>query len=386
MSDLLEFRLYDHVIVDGTEYVVTGGIDFCTRSDGSRWMEYCIREARGNQVRWLSIDNMYEEYAIYMQYPYGDDFSEQAVFRNGFHDADSGKAQVQGVFGKVDAEVGDIVDYQEYEDGTEEQIIAVERWEDEAEYSRGYYLDREEIILLQRNMQAGVYGGDGAYGNGSNMGAGIQSGTARSGIGKFIVFGIIGIFILVTAVISAAAQGKAIAKFLKKDSMFTYVTSITSDLNNKEKADVYAASDGMTVDEAARRIIDGIEGKTEDVQQNDEDDSVAILTKKEYCLVYTGTEGETMVQISSRAYVYGSTNTPYHATSRTHSYYRRFYYSRGYHSDYSRYRRKVNGYENYDGGSVADNTYDTYQNYSDSVRQSSINSRSSSGGGTRSGK
>ena len=44
----------------------------------------------------------------------------------------------------------------EYEDGTEELIIAVEQWEDESEYSKGCYLDMDEIVLLDSGCSGQV--------------------------------------------------------------------------------------------------------------------------------------------------------------------------------------------------------------------------------------
>ncbi|MFR2694444.1 MAG: DUF4178 domain-containing protein [Enterocloster bolteae] len=64
-----------------------------------------------------------------------------------YRQADAGQAVVTSCFGQVDTSPGDTVRYTEYEDGTEELIIAVEQWEDETEYSKGCYLDMDEIVL-----------------------------------------------------------------------------------------------------------------------------------------------------------------------------------------------------------------------------------------------
>lgn len=141
------------------------------------------------------------------------------------------------------------------------------------------------------------------------------------------------------------------------------------------------------MDATARDIIQAVEGDVEDVQQNteDEDDSIAILTDNEYCLVYTSSDNETLVQISERSYAYCSSNTPYRCRMGTGRYFRRFYYSRGYSSDKDRYSKKRDSYTGYDDTTVTSTT-DTYKSYASSVRQSSIARRRSSGGGTSSGK
>lgn len=371
-----DFKFYENqrLRVDGSEYRVKSGIEYYNSSDESRWMEYSL--VSGSREQWLSIDPVYEEYAIYTQYPYGEEFQDENIFHSGYKEADSGMARVTSFFGPVDVDMGECVTYTEYEDGEGEKLISTERWQDETEYSRGYYLDANEIVLLDTGGESDK----------SKAGGGKEE--RRSAVNWVPTMILIGVILAV--VIGAVAfsyltkMEKSIQKFLEKDSSFTYTTSITSDLNQKEKADVYKTA--LTIEEAVKLILEGIDGQTEKVQKSDEDTSVAILTEKEYCLVYTSEEQVTMVQISSRAYAFQSTNAPYHASSYTHSYYRRFYYSRGYWGDSSKYHSSNNGYRDYSGGDVAADPNDTYQNYSNSIRQSSVNSRISSGGGISSGK
>ena len=300
MGKTLQLNKDQNLSIEGAEYRVTGGIEFHNRSDGSRWWEYCLLETRTRGIKWLSIDNIYEEYAIYTQCPYGSEFDEMNIFRDGYRQADAGQAVVTSCFGQVDASPGDTVRYTEYEDGTEELIIAVEQWEDETEYSKGCYLDMDEIVLLDSGC----------------------SGQAESnrtlGFVNMKNLAVAAVILAVLGVLSYTyiqSNKKTIHKYLEGNINFSYQTSITSDLNEKERADVYSTD--LSVDDAAKAIIQAIDGGTEDVQKNGEDDSVAILTKSEYCLVYTSTDQTTMVQISSRAYVYQSTNTPYHATGHT---------------------------------------------------------------------
>lgn len=171
---------------------------------------------------------------------------------------------------------------------------------------------------------------------------------------------------------------------MEDSPFYSYETSITSDLNEEEKADVYSTS--RSIEMAAKDIINAIDGETEDVQENTEDESVAILTEHEYCLVYESEEGKTMVQASSRAYVYQSTNDPYHARTTTSRHYHSFYYFRGYSRDASRYNNRASGYQNYDGTAPEYNYSDTYRSYSNTVRQGSTGTRTSSGGGIGFGK
>ena len=202
-----------------------------------------------------------------------------------------------------------------------------------------------------------------------------------------IIIPLIIIIIILGGLLSVASIGNKnkMRNFLEKDLNFTYVTSITSDLNSKEKADVYGTS--LSVEEAAKKLIDSVKGKVEDVQENTEDNTVAILTKYEYCLVYVDeTNNETLIQVSSRLYSYSSTNRLYRSSTVSSNYYRRYYYSRGYFDDQNKYKKYTSGFYNDTYDYVDSNINDKYKDYSYSVRQSSASTRTSSGGGTSSGK
>lgn len=365
----LTFYKNQRIRVDGSEYQVLGGIEFYNSHDGSRWKEYRLRETGSGQERWLSIDNLYEEYAIYTKQVYSEDFSPEQMSRGGYRSADSGRAKVVSCFGAVDVEQGDWVAYEEYEDRTEEYLMSVEQWEDETEYSKGYYLDAGEISPIDNKPV--VAGEENVSQGGSKL--------------KTVMF--LGILIFaVMGIIMAFIQGrpKQMKKVIEENSVFTYKTSITSDINSKEKADVYKTY--LTVDEAVKLILMEIEGDTEEVQADENGESVAILTKKEYCLVYLSEEQDTLVQISSRAYVFQSTNHPYHSSNRIYRHYRSFYYTWGLPEDRSTYAKNRSGYEGYDDGTLTRDSSDFYRNYSNSIRQSSVNARKSSGGGISSGK
>lgn len=200
-----------------------------------------------------------------------------------------------------------------------------------------------------------------------------------------VIIGLIALVSVGTGLAAAFSGKNYITSYLKKNTtIFTYETSITG--NNKQKADVYRSA--YDLDTTVKSILSGIQGKTEDVQQNTEDgdNSVAILTKDEYCLVYESEDDEVLVQVSSRKYAYTTDKAPYHAHSYTHHYYRRYYYSRGYQNDSGSFGKYTSPYSSYDGDTLTKNNVDIYDTYSSNIRQSSVNRRSSSGGGLSSGK
>ncbi|MGM9978184.1 MAG: DUF4178 domain-containing protein [Clostridium sp.] len=372
----LYFNVGDTIKADGSDYIVEGLIVFINEADNLKWTEYKIRQLSSRKVKWLSVDNDYEEYAIYTQAGSKKGFSESEILSKGFKEADFGKANVISFAGNVDVENGDWVRYREFEDISEENIISIEEWEDETEYSTGYYLDENEITkVASANNNA-------SYGNKNNFNNKESNGVFK----RFLAFILIlMLFPVVGFLVPKIFINKdKIADYLSSSGLFTYTTSITSDLNNDEKADVYSTA--LSVEEAAKSVIDCVNGDVEDIQENAEDGTVGIMTKYEYCLVYTDTENQTLAQISQRSYVYSSTNNPYRSTNTTARYFRRHYYTIGYSSDSSRYKKYTSGYDNYDDGYIDTDSNNKYKTYSNSVRQSSVNSRTSSGGGTSSGK
>lgn len=369
----MNFEIGEKLRVDGDIYEVMGSITYRNQKDYSTWTEYKLYSHVYNQERWLSYDQEFREYSLSKAAPNASTF--------GYHEVDRGVQEVIGVQGSVDVEIGDTASFVEYEDVTEEKIVSHEVWDDGTEISTGYYLDFDEISRVGSGGAAnswqpsgGGYSG-GSYSKSSNNV--VQSKTV-------VVLVVLAFVVFLFAYIKGYMNSKTIASYLENSWAFTYETSITG--SQDQKADVYKTN--YTIDEAAKAIIDAIEGDTEDVQQNTEDGdlSIGILTSKEYCFIYTSEDGETLVQNSSRKYAYYSDKEPYRSNRHVRRYYRRYYYSRGYFTDMYDYKSSTSPYSSFDDSSLGSNTNDTYSQYSNSVRQASVTSRSSSGGGLSSGK
>jgi len=366
MDNNLNFSLNNEIKVNNEEFLVIGGITFNNKDDDYNWQEFKLRSLKNKKIKWLSVDLTYDEYAIYTE-------SISKLNLKGYKKADYGQARVISFFGDVDVDRNEIVEFEEYEDFSEENIISIEKWNEETEYSKGYYIDKEDIQFISaisRDLSQSSF----PY----------QTSNKTKSIFSFIAISIVTLIIMGIFIGLLGSNKTKISDFIKKDSNFIYLTSITSDLNHKEKANVYSTT--LTVEDAAKKIIDGINGKLEDVQENTDDNTVAILTKYEYCLVYTDTNNETLVQINSRLYTYSSTHSPYRSNFTTSNYYRRYYYSRGFFNDKNKYSKYTTGFNDTDYTYVDSNYNDKYKTYSSSVRQSSVGSRTSSGGGTSSGK
>ena len=370
----MNFAVGDRLLVDGEVCDVVGSISYRNIYDNSMWMEYRLISQQTRREKWLSYDEEFKEYSISEMTGNGS--------TQGFHEVDRGRQEVMGAWGDVDVEIGDKADFVEFEDVTEEKIISWEIWDDGQEFSTGYYLDEDEIEKI--GQSDGQYGGGNQYNGGKRNRAGRNTAGRGKTIAVSVIFFIfLPVFSIIISVISETAKSTiTISKYLENTSAYTYVTSITGSQN--EKADVYQTVGD--IDWAARDVIDAIEGNTVDVQQSTEDGTVAILTKKEYCFIYTSEDGDTLVQISTRKYAYYNDDDPYHSDTRQRRYYRSYYYSRGYSSDVSDYSTGSSPYSSYTGDTLGSSSTDIYNSYSNSVRQASVDSRTSSGGGTSSGK
>lgn len=372
----MDFSVGNIVWVDGNTYTVRGMIIYKNTADGYTWKEYRLIEQGGYRERWLSIDNHYKEYSISEVVSSASDF--------GYHKVDEGVEVVAGAWGDVDVEVGDRARFVEMEDSTEEKIISYEYWDDGTEISKGYYLDANEFRLATGSEQS-ANSQNTSYSNTSSFNNyNYNSNNGKNSSSK-LVFGILAIIGVLSFILSMGSNSvPKIDKYLMKTNGYELVTAITG--SAKQKAKVYKAS--ANPDKVARDIIDYLNGQATEVEQNteDEDNSIAILTKTEICVIYQSTDNETLVQISNRKYAYASEQEMYHSHARSHRFYRRFYHSRGYVSDQKKYSSVSSSYTNYTDSDLGSNSMDTYKNYNNSVRQASIASRESAGGGTSYGK
>lgn len=368
----MNISVNDLLRVDGAEYRVIGMIVYRNPSDNCCWTEYRMIPSAGGREKWLSIDDDYHEYSI-SEMTSG---SKPGAYR----EVDRGVQIVVSARGNVDVDTGESARFVEYEDSTEEYIFSEESWSDGTEYSKGYYLDLEEIEVISSSGSTGSSGS--SYGGGYSSG-----GTYRGKSSYTLVFVIIAIAVLsiVVPIIAGAVGGSVpkIADWLKTATGFTYVTSITGTEN--QKADVYKSD--VDLDSTAKAVINAVEGQTESVQQNtdDGDQSIAILTQKEYCFIYISEDGDVLVQISSRKYAYYNDASPYRSNTYSHRYYRRYYRYTGYYTDSTSYSGDT-PYSGYSDTPMNTTAGDSYSTYSNSVRQESINARRTAGGGTNYGK
>ncbi len=356
--------------VKNREGVVRGYIEYRNKADNKVWREYRVVGQRGEW--WLSIDDEYHEYSI----------SWPANYVKGnigpeWHKVDEGEQIVNRFQGDVDVDPGEKASFIEYEDETKEKILSVEIWETGTEYSEGEYIELSDIQVL---------------------GVAKLSGNNKRGAKKGIIiiiasFAIVFFCMILSSLLSNDSSNNSISDFLKNNSMFTYVTSITG--NENQTADVYEYNGDISpetnsTDDVTKRLISGINGNTESVTQQDDqaNGTVAIVTKREYCLIYHPEDdpSKVLVQVSDRKYNYTSNQTPYKGSSVLNNWYRAHYFSSAFKADSSSYSGINSAYSMYQGDTIHNIGNGYFDSYAGSIRQSSTTTRQSSSGGISSGK
>ena len=332
------------VNIKNKKHIVIGMIQF--KEDTWVWEEYKIKDEAG-VISWLNIeeDDGITKYSVYKENyslpnPYSIDFEYNNEKYSLF---EKGTARVIKYFGSVDVDMGEKVDFKEFINESKNKIIAIENWAGEVEKSIGEYINESDIEITNIIEKVPISAQE-------------KNGKITAGI-TIAVFVIPMIIVFFTSIFSSFfAKNKSISKFLEKDSNFKMVTSVTNN-ENDEKATVYETS--LSIDEATKKIIDGIPESIQKVTQaSSVEEGVGIFTKKEYAYVYKSENNTTYVQVSKNKFVTTDSNS-YKARYRTRGYYRT------YRSTY---------------------TNSTYNSYLSSAKQQSINARKSSGGGTSSGK
>ena len=338
--------------IKNKEYVVTGMIEFS--EDTWKWKEYKLTSSDGKTI-WLSIEkdeNGKYTYSIYNEnYSINNCNGIKITYNNEEYELyEQGTSRVDNYFGKVDVDRYETCSYREYISQDKKKMISIEDWDGEIEKSYGEVLQDYEIEITEKIDDIA----NASYFNGNN-----SNSTKKSGQKIGWLYTIISLIAIIPIFIGFYGSNNSVKKFLDSSSSFTYKTSVTNNQNNK-KARVYTTS--LSVDEAVKKIIDGVSTKINKVTevQEENEDGIGLFTSSEYVYVYTSEENTTYVQVSPKKYV----------TSNTKAYRHRGYYgSNHYYRTYS-----------------SNNTSSTYSSYLSSARQSSVSSRTSSGGGLSSGK
>lgn len=343
--------------IDNIKYVVVNMIEF--EEDQWIWQEYEIIDEHRIH-KWLTIEeNEYNEIEYYLYTTYRTscngtekEFSEADKTYRLY---DQGIAKVRNYFGNADVDMLETCEYYDYMSITDRTIISIEKWIDEIEKTIGEKIGKHRIKVVEPEVKEITTEEINELRhqiNGKQKAKKIAN-TIASIVLVFII--LIGL----TPMFQSFFQKKSMRKYIEKSNKYIYVTSITNNVN-KEKAKVYKSL-LPTVDSTVKDIIDGIPDAINKVTNSNStsksiNSDVGIQTRDEFAYVYKE-NSEIFVQVSKKKYVNNSSST-YHS-----------HHSRRYYSTYN--------------SSVTDKSY---MDYSSSARQKSVNSRTSMGGGTSSGK
>lgn len=373
MSDigLIQLDVGQRLKIDSNIYKIDSYIVY-EDEESSKFIEYELIKERSREKLWLSVGINYEEALFFKQAKYAD--GEKSLINKGYEVIEDLEARAINSC-NADNDPYERVHFKEFKHKESKQIFSIETWEDETCYSESIDIKIDDIEILIDSPDENLYSKD----------------DTKSEKGKLPWLKYLLLLMIPVGLVFFTSQlnnKKFIATYLKEDSSYEYFTSLTSDVDSKLKADVYKTA--LSMETATEFIVGAAYKLIEDVQSSDDEYSVGILTKHEYAIVYIGMDDQTYVQISPREYAYTSSNDLYHSYyPSSNIYYRDFYYSFGYDDDKKSHKKRTSPYVAYAGGTVIENTSDKYRvlkSSGPSIKQSSVYSRPSSGGGLSSGK
>lgn len=341
--------------ISGVRNTVINMIEF--QEDTWKWQEYEIVD-EFKRHKWLSIEEnegkiQYSLYEIYLG-KINIDGLNFLLDGQKYTLYEMGTAIVKDYFGNADVDLYEQCRFSDYISEDKKNIISIEFWNGELEQTIGKYIDETNIEITDEIVKTSMSNNFTSNFNSSNNSS-INNFNMLSREVMIICFLIL--IPLIAILIAIDANKEPIKEFLEKSSDFTYVTSVTNNVNNK-KAKVYTTN--LSVDQAVKKIIDSIPKKITKVVDNDTNEKgVGMFSKNEYAYVYISEDNKTMIQVSNKKYM-NHTSSAY----RTRHRWSRYYYNT-YTSDKYSY---------------------VYNNYLNSARQSSVSSRMTSGGGISSGK
>lgn len=355
----MRFNEGDILSINDIHYVVKGCLEFSSKKGGS-WPEYYMTRLSDGVEFWLSVDDKCLLWEVLSSTPN----------LSGYEVIESGVEIVKKAIGDVDCEVGDTAEYKDYSKRDERSYISVEKWDDETEYSSGSMVSPSKIKIVKK--------GDPKK----------KEEKQKSGVWKYILM-ILALFLGFKFCGSSSSTPPTIESVLSENGRYIVETYLTG--ADKEYAQIYRRStSGASIDGVTKEIIAHIEGNTTQVIENPVDSSsVIIVTPDEFCVVYRDSiTNKTLVHLCDKDWMTDNSSVPlYHANSSTEEFAKSLHVYNTYGAD-SLDNSNSNNHHHRRHSHIFTalffrnmSTNGRYNDYSRSVRQESVNSRSSSGGG-----
>ncbi len=361
----IKFNLCDLINLNGTHFIVAGRIEYMAQDKGL-WSEYFLVRLSDKVGFWLSVDDK-----VLLWEPLNDSDL------TGYEKIEEGDEKVAAVFGDVDCEPGDCAEYEDYFNSADNTYVSIEKWSDGTEKSKGVLIDPSQIILVKKGDVEEIEASEKP-----------EEKTKSKSVWKYLIL-IFAVFLgfKFCGSSSSSSTPPTIETALSENSNYSAETYLTG--ANKEFAQVYS-SNINSVEYVAKDIITHIEGNTSQIYENPVDSaSVLIITPNEFCVVYVDSvTNNTLVHVCDKEWMKENSEIPlYHATACTDEFAKSLHIYNTYgadslekssNSNSHRHRAFSRFFTGFFFGSAMSNRYNDYSN---SVRQSSVSSRSSSGGG-----
>lgn len=345
----------DIISIDGVHYVIKGRLEFKSKSGGA-WIECSMSRLSDGVNFWLSVDDKCLLWEVLSSKP---DVT-------GYEKIESGTEIVTGAYGDVDCEDGDKAEYEDYCNKADGFYVSIEKWDDETEYSSGSKVDPSKIELVRK--------GEGETEK--------KKSKSKSWIFYLLLF--VG-FLAFKFCGSSSTTPPTVESGLTDNENYTLETSLTG--ADKDYAQVFSSL--SSVDYVVKEIITHIEGNTTQVIENPVDSaSVMIITPEEYCIVYTDSiTQKTLIHLCDKEWMDANSSMPlYHATACTDDFAKSLHIYNAHGGD-SLEKSNSSRHHHYRSHAFSAIFFSSmrnsgrYNDYSNSVRQSSVSSRRSSGGG-----
>jgi len=349
----MEHYVGDAFRIEGTFFRVTGKVQYQNLETQEKWYEYYVFAPETGQ-RALYSCGIYKKENWLIE-------KEDKISLDDVYFVEQEVTEVIAARGTVDLQVGERGVLKKYQDAFGKTVKIVRTWNDEDSFYCGYCEGAMENPFTE-DIHAGKKKRKRKRGFRNT-----ERTPAQESMFRFrIILSILAVVITTLCSIWNFMNVPSAMKYIEENNLkYIHLRSLITD--NQDFADVYMSSDSL--DNTAIELIECIDGKAEEIQQNldNGDRSIAILTNKEYCFIYESVENQVLVQISPRKYAYSSDYALFQGTEYATEYYKHFYYTWGYSSDRKKYPEVTSPYLTYANRVLNINNRDKYSEYADKV-------------------
>lgn len=317
------FRTNSKLKIDNDNYRVIGATTFSNMNAKEKWAEYILENIDDNKVCWLEVNEDYKEYILFQNREFFREIDPNELFSNNFIVYSSGTAEVVVNTGLSNRSNGDEIKYRRFQNEFIGKVIEYKGWNDEEEYSIGEFINENRISAPTNSVKTdfdGLKDEDGMYDNIYELNVVENSDEERFRKTSYSIFAICLVLILIFLGIKfiGVMRGETLDNVVRFDESFTYKTSL-SDGDNL--ANVYRSSE--TLEKTKNIILNkaSVNYKTKDIETG----TMVLMNDKEFCIIYTGTLGELLIQVSSRKYDINA--GIYDSSKEVSNYYETIYYT-----------------------------------------------------------